>query len=87
MSTPFLFIRSWVKEKKNPIRQDGYLKRPYMAEKRREGKSKEKRKDIPNLNAEFQRIAQKDKKAFLSEQCKTIEENNRIEKTKSLQEN
>ena len=73
MSTPFLFIRSWVKEKKNPIRQDGYLKRPYMAEKRREGKSKEKRKDIPNLNAEFQRIAQKDKKAFLSEQCKTIE--------------
>ena len=43
-----------VKEKKNPIRQDGYLKRPYIAEKRREGKSKEKRKDISNLNAEFQ---------------------------------
>ena len=44
-------------------------------------KAKEKRKDIPNLNVVFQRIAKRDKKAFLSEQCKEIDENNRMGKT------
>ena len=50
-------------------------------EKKRREKAKENRKDIPryiNLNAEVQRIARRDKKAFLSNQCKEIEENNRI---------
>ena len=47
-------------------------------------KAKEKRKDITHLNAEFQRIARRDKKAFLSDQCKEIEENNRMGKTRDL---
>ena len=52
-----------------------------IAEKRRELKAKEKRKD---LNAEFQRIARRYKKAFISDQCKEIEENNRMGKTRDL---
>ena len=48
-------------------------------------KAKKKRKDrYIHLNAEFQRIARRDKKAFLSEQCKEIEENNRMGKTRDL---
>ena len=47
-------------------------------------KAKEKRKDIPNLNVVFQRIAKRDKKAFFSDQCKEIEENNRTGKTRDL---
>ena len=50
-----------------------------IAVKRRESKTKEKRKD-KHLNAEFQRIARRDKKAFLSDQCKEIKENNRMER-------
>ena len=50
--------------------------------KRREVKSKEER--YKHLNAEFQRIARRDKKAFLSDQCKEIEENNRMGKTRDL---
>ena len=53
-----------------------------IAEKRREAKGKgEKERYIP-LNAEFQKIARRDKKAFLSDQCKEIEENNRMGKTR-----
>ena len=48
--------------------------------------AKEKRKDTSNLNAEFQRIARRDKKAFLGNQCKEIEENNRMRKTRDLRE-
>ena len=55
--------------------------------KRREAKSKGKKERYKHLNAEFQRIARRDKKAFLSDQCKEIEENNRMGKTRSLQEN
>ena len=51
------------------------------AVKRREAKSKGERKD---MNAEFQSIARRDKKAFLSDQCKEIEENNRMGKTRDL---
>ena len=47
-------------------------------------RSKRERKDTPKLNAEFQRIARRNKKAFLSEQCKEIEENNRMGKTRDL---
>ena len=56
-----------------------------IAVKRREAKSKgEKFKRYSHLNAEFQRIARRDKKAFLSHQCKEIEENNRMGKTKDI---
>ena len=58
-----------------------------IAVKRREEKSKGEKERYKHLNAEFQRIAKRDKKAFLSDQCKEIEENNRMEKTTDLQEN
>ena len=55
-----------------------------IAVKRREVKSKIKKERYSHLNAEFQRIARKYKKAFLSDQCKEIEENNRMGKTRDL---
>ena len=55
-----------------------------MAVKRREVKSKREKERYTHLNAKFQRIAQRDKKAFLSDQCKEIEENNRLGKTSYL---
>ena len=55
-----------------------------IAMKRRELKSKGERETYSHLNAEFQRIARRDKKAFLSDQCKEIEENNRMGKTRDL---
>ena len=53
-----------------------------IAEKRREVKGKGDKERYKHLNAEFQRIARRDKKAFLSDLCKEIEENNRIGKTR-----
>ena len=55
-----------------------------IAVKRREAKSKREKERYKHLNAEFQRIARRDEKAFLSNQCKEIEENNRIGKTRDL---
>ena len=55
-----------------------------IAEKRREGKGKREKERYTHLNAEFQRIARRDKKDFLSDQCKEIEENNRMGKTRDL---
>ena len=55
-----------------------------IAVKRREAKSKGEKESYTHLNAEFQRIARRDKKAFLSDQCKEIEENNRMGKSKDL---
>ena len=55
-----------------------------IAVKRREVKSTEEKERYRHLNAEFQRIKRKDKKAFLSDQCKEIEENNRMGKTRDL---
>ena len=55
-----------------------------IAVKRREVKGKGEKERETNLNAEFQRIAGRDKKAFLSDQCKEIEENNRMGKTRDL---
>ena len=52
--------------------------------KRREVKSKGEKESYIHLNAEFQRIARRDKKAFLSDQCKEIEENNRMRRTRDL---
>ena len=55
-----------------------------IAEKRREGKGKGEKKRYSYLNADFQRIARREKKAFLSDQCKELEENNRMRRTGHL---
>ena len=55
-----------------------------IAEKRREAKGKGEKERYTHLNAEFQRISRRDKKAFLSDQCKELEENNRMGKTRDL---
>ena len=56
----------------------------HIAEKRREAKGKREKERYIHLNAEFQRIVRRNKKAFLSDQCKEIEENNRMGKTRDL---
>ena len=58
-----------------------------IAVKRREAEGKGEKERYTRLNAEFQKIARRDKKAFLSDQCKEIEENSRMGKKRSLQEN
>ena len=55
-----------------------------IAEKRREAKGKAEKERYIHLNEEFQRIARRDKKAFLSDRCKEIEENNRVGKTRDI---
>ena len=55
-----------------------------IAERIREAKGKGEKEKYTHLNAEFQRIARRDKKAFLSDQCKQIKENNRMGKTRDL---
>ena len=55
-----------------------------IAVKRREAKNKGEKERYTYLNAEFQRIARRDKRGFLSDQCKEIEENNRMGKTRDL---
>ena len=55
-----------------------------IAEKRREAKGKGEEERYTHLNAEFQRVARRDKKAFLRDQCKEIKENNRMEKTRDF---
>ena len=55
-----------------------------IAEKRSDAKGKRERERYTHLNAEFHRLARRDTKAFLSEQCKEIEENNRMGKTRDL---
>ena len=55
-----------------------------IAEERRDAKGKGEKEIYTHLNAEFQRIARREKKAFLSDQCKEIEENNRMRKTRDL---
>ena len=59
----------------------------HIAEKRREAKGKGEKERYTHLNAAFQRIAMRDKKAFLRDQCKEIEESNRMERTKDLKKN
>ena len=73
--------------KRNAKKQNGCLGRTYIAVKRREAKSKGEKERYKHLNAEFQRIARRDKKAFFSDQCKEIEENNRMGKTRDLFKN
>ena len=76
-SRPF----SWKKCKKAKWLSEKALQ---IAVKRREVKSKGEKERYTHLNAEFQRIARRNKKAFLSDQCKEIEENNRMGKTRDL---
>ena len=64
--------------------QEKEMQKSKMAVKRREAKSKGEKERYTHLNAEFQRIARREKKAFLSDQCKEIEENNRMGKTRGL---
>ena len=73
------------------IAEEGFLINPWLsgealqiAVKRREAKSKEEKERYTHLNAEFQRIAKRDKKAFLNDHCKEIEENTRMGKTRDL---
>ena len=68
--------------KRNAKKQNGCLRRPYKTCERRETKSKGEKERYSHLNVEFQRIAKRDKKAFLSNQCKEIEENNRMGKSR-----
>ena len=69
--------------KRNAKRQNGCLTEALqIAEKRRKAKGKGEKETSIHLNAEFQRIAGRDKKAFLSDQCKEIEGNNRMGKTR-----
>ena len=72
--------------KKNKCKKPRWLSEEVLqiAEKRREAKAKGKKERYIHLNAEFQRIARREKKAFLSDQCKEIEENNRMGKTRDL---
>ena len=75
-------LPSW---KRNAKKQNGYLRRPYkIAMKRREANSKGEKERYSYLNAEFQRIARRDKKTFLSDQCKETEENNSVGMTRDL---
>ena len=69
---------------RNAKKQNGCLGRLYKAVKRREVKSKGDKERYFHLNAEFQRIARRDKKDFLGDQCKEIEENNRMGKTRDF---
>ena len=72
--------------KKNKCKKAKWLSEESLqvAEERREEKGKGERERYTQLNAEFQRIIRRDKKAFLSYQCKEIEENDRMEKTRDL---
>ena len=79
-------VRNQDHPKKNKCKKAKWLSEEALqiAVKRREAKSKGEKERYTHLNAEFQRIAQRDKKAFLSDQRKEIEENNRMGKTRDL---
>ena len=94
-----LFVTPWTVDYQAPLsmglsRQEYWSGLPFpsplseealqIAEKRREAKGKGERERYTHLNAEFQRIARRVKKAFLSDQCKEREENNRMGKTRDL---
>ena len=77
-------IKTIPKEKKFKKQQWLSEEALQTAEKRREAKGKGEKERYTHLNAEFQRKARRDKKAFLSDQCKELEENNRMGKTRDL---
>ena len=73
--------------KKKKCKKAKCLSEEALTEKRREVKSKGEKERYSHLNAKFRRIARRDKKAFLSDQCKEIEENNRMGKTRHFSKN
>ena len=73
-----------ISKKKKCKKAKGLSEEAFTAEKRREAKGKGEKERYTHMNAEFQRIARKDKKAFLSDQCKEIEETNRMGKYRDL---
>ena len=77
-------IKTIPKKKKCKKAKWLYREALQIAVKRREAKSKGEKESYKQLNAKFQRIARRDKKAFLSDQCKEIEENSRMGKTRDL---
>ena len=77
-------IKTILKIKKHKEAKRLFVEALQITEKRREAKHKGEKKRYTHLNAEFQRIARGDKNAFLSDQCKKIEENNRMGKTRDL---
>ena len=77
-------IKTILKKKKCKKAKWLYEEALQIAEKKREAKGKGEKERYTYLNAEFQRIAREDKKAFLSDQCKEIEESNRMGKTRDL---
>ena len=79
-------IKTIPKKKKKKCKKAKWLSEEALqiAEKRREAKGKEEKERYTHLNAEFQRIARKGKKAFLSNQCREIQENHRMGKTRDL---
>ena len=79
-------IKTFPKEKKKKCKRAKWLSEEALqiAVKRREAKNKGEKESNTHLNAEFQRIARRDKKALLSDHCKEIEENNRIGKTRDF---
>ena len=70
--------------KRNAKKQNGCLRRPLQIAVKRKVTSKGEKERYKHLNAEFQTAARRDKKAFLSDQCKEIEENNRMGKSRDL---
>ena len=77
-------IKTITKEKKCKKTKWLFEEALQIAEKRRQAKGKGEKERYTHLNVEFQRMVRRDKKAFLSDQCKEIEENNRMGKTRDL---
>ena len=72
------------RSKPSPTKRNAKGKMVIIIEKRREAKGKGEKERYSHLNAEFQRIARRDTKAFLRDRCKEIEENNRMGKTRDV---
>ena len=85
MKSLFIHIKTLSPRKRN-VKKAKWLSEEALqiAEKRREVKCKGEKERYTHLNADFQRIARRDKKAFLGDQCKEIEENNRMRKTRDI---
>ena len=84
LSVPLTVIKTIPKKKKCKNKKWLSEEALQIAEKRREAKRKGKKERYSHLNAEFQRIARRDKRVFLSDQYKQIEENNRMGKTRDV---
>ena len=91
MNNGWRFMTLYRRQESRPSQEKEWKKAKWLSEealqiavKRREAKSKGEKERYTHLNAEFQRTARRDKKTFLSDQCKEIEENNRTGKTRDL---